>query len=86
MENDRPDPRTFVALLFRIVDEPRRTLAAAALLLLFMAAALIARLQLLGSVTDETLGGGGACIAVAGWLRHRAIGSVPGPERDRRTG
>lgn len=63
MENGRRDPRTLIALFFRIVDVPHRTLAAAVLMSLMLTALSLGRFPVAELVRNGTLWGGGVCIA-----------------------
>lgn len=76
MVNNGQDPNTLIALIFRIVDTPRRTLALAALVTLFLAAVSLARLPLGELAQCGTLLGGSACIAGVSWLRERTTRSA----------
>jgi hypothetical protein len=81
VENDGRDPETLVALLFRIVDVPRRTLAAAALVVLVVAAVTLFRFPLPTLVRNGTLCGSGMCLAGAGLLRRRVTRSASDASR-----
>lgn len=77
MTSEGRDPRTLIALIFRIVDEPRRTLAVAALAVLLIAAVSHARFPV-AEVMRSALFGGVVCLAVHG-RRQRVLGSRHGP-------
>lgn len=79
MGNDRQDPDTLIALIFRIVDMPRRTLALATLMVLILAGVSLARLPVVELARSGTLWGGGACVVGLGCLRS----GQPGPARGR---
>jgi hypothetical protein len=55
MNSAERDPDTFIALIFRVVDAPRRTLAAAALMMLLLAAASLFRFPVGELVRSATL-------------------------------
>jgi hypothetical protein len=84
MTNDGRDPSTLIALIFRVVDAPRRTLAVAALAVLLLAAASLVRSPLAELVKSGTLCGGAWCLAGLSWLRERVARSASGACRRRR--
>jgi hypothetical protein len=81
--------KLLISLFFRIVDVPRRTLAAAGFVMLFLTAASLIRFPAEELARNETLRGGGVCVAGLGWLRPRAIAAARShccEQRDTRSG
>src|ERR1700722_10910445 len=68
--NER-DPGTITALIFRLVDVPRRTLAAAALAVILLAAASLARAPVEELTRNGLLCGSSVTMAGLSWLSRR---------------
>jgi len=84
MTPDERDPDTITALIFRLVDVPRRTLAAAALAVILLAAVSLVGVPVEKLMRNGLLCGSGVSMAGLSWLcrrrpsrRSRRVGTPP---------